>query len=96
MASTPAEAEITLTRETADNDPCVLVPSHALRLSSELLVVGWCCWDTPLHRSAVTTLCSMAHSARAGGVVVCHHCQREYGVFANRSAPDGAVVVTVR
>lgn len=82
--------EVFLDRE---GEPIVLVPSHAMQVSAALLVVGWCCWDAPLRK---TDLCSMAHCARADAVVMCQRCRREYGVFANRSAPNGALVVTVR
>lgn len=89
----PPEEEIALAR---DRDPCVLVPCHATVLRTALLVVGWCCWDAPLSSASATAICSLSHCTRAGGTVVCRRCLREYGVFANRLAPGGALVVTVR
>ena len=76
-----------------EQEPVVLVLSHATQVTPTLLVVGWCCWDAPLRQA---DLCSVAHCVRADCVVVCRRCQREYGVFANRSAPNGALVLTRR
>ena len=84
------ETEVTLERE---QEPVVVVPSHAMWVTPTLLVVGWCCWDAPLHDGIA---CSLAHSARAGVVHSCRGCGKEYGVFANRSASNGALVLVVR
>lgn len=87
-----AQPDPTIERE--GPEPVVLVPATATYVTPTLLVVGWCCWDAPLHPAAASRLCSMAHCMRAGTVVVCRCCQREYGVFVNRSALGGAVVLT--
>lgn len=76
-----------------DEPEPVIVLSHATQVTPTLLVVGWCCWDAPFPTA---TDCTLAHCVRADCVVVCQRCQREYGVFANRSAPEGALVLTVR
>lgn len=75
-----------------DTDPFVLVPASASQVTKTLLVVGWCCWDAPLPREGD---CTLAHSVRAPSIVVCR-CGREYGVFANATAPGGALVLTRR
>lgn len=97
MASRPTEttktpeAEVTLEREASE--PFVLVPCHALPVV-KMMVVGWCCWEAPLSLSKAKPICSMAFSYVAPATIVCRKCEREYGVFANHSAHDGAVVLT--
>lgn len=87
--STGQGEEVSLERE---QEPLVLVPCHTLPVIGGILV-GWLCCEAPLQHYST---CSYAHSVFTNQEVTCDGCWREYGVFANRSAPGGALVVTKR